>query len=193
MALVTFDEAFSAVQERLGERDALHSLRVAQTAAGLAETYGADVEQARLAGLLHDWDRNRPPGELLGAALDAGMDVTPVDEAVPYLLHAYTGAAGLATVFPELPAEVLQAVARHTVGAPGMTDLDQVVYLADMIEPHREYPGVDKLRDAVGTASLDELFTLGYQLSLMHLVRDHRRIHPDTVDVWNGLVAGEQQ
>ncbi len=67
----------------------------------------------------------------------------------------------------------MQAVARHTVGAPDMTDLDMVVYLADMIEPAATYPGVDELREAVGDGlALRELFALGYQLSVMHLVRD---------------------
>jgi len=192
MAPVTFDEALSAIRERLGERGARHSLRVAETAAALAETYEADIELARLAGLLHDWDRDRPRAELVDAARDSGLEMTPIDEAVPYLLHARTGAAGLASAFPGIPAEVLQAVTRHTLGAPDMSPLDRIVYLADMIEPDREYPGVDALRDAVGHVALDELFTLGYQESLAHLVRDRRRIHPAALEVWNTLVAGER-
>ena len=72
-----------------------------------------------------------------------------------------------------------------------MTDLDQVVYLADMIEPARDYRGVDELREAVGEVPLSELFALGYRASVMHLVRTRRRIHPETVAVWNSLVAGE--
>ena len=74
-----------------------------------------------------------------------------------------------------------------------MTELDQVVYIADMIEPTRDYPGIEELRDAVGEASLAELFALGYQQGFMHLVRERRRIHPDTLDVWNALVAGESR
>lgn len=191
VARVSFDEALSAVRERLGERGANHSLRVADAAADLAQTYGVDAKLARLAGLLHDWDRDRPRVELVDAARAGGLSVGPIDEAVPYLLHARTGAISLAAVFPELPEEVLHAVARHTVGARDMSELDQVVYLADMIEPSRDYPGVEALRDAVGVATLSELFVLGYQQSFMHLVRERRRIHPDTVDVWNALVAGE--
>ena len=86
---------------------------------------------------------------------------------------------------------MVQAIARHTVGAPEMTDLDRVVYLADMLEPARTYRGVDKLRQAVGEVSLPELFALGYRVSVMHLLRTRRRIHPETVAVWNSLVAGE--
>ena len=168
-------------------------MRVATTAADLAATYRVDVDLARLAGVLHDWDRNRSHGELVDAARGDGLEMTPTDEAVPYLLHARTGAAGIAEEFPDLPAEVVQAVARHTVGARDMTALDEVVYLADMMEPARDYPGVGDLRAAAGSVSLSELFALGYQLSVMHLVRKRRRIHPGTLDVWNTLVAGERR
>jgi predicted HD superfamily hydrolase involved in NAD metabolism len=191
VAPVSFDEALAAVRGRLGERGADHCARVAATAADLAATYGVDVASARLAGVLHDWDRDRPHGELVEAAHGEGLELTPADEAVPYLLHARTGAAGIAEAFPGLPAEVVQAVARHTVGACDMTPLDEVVYLADMIEPARDYSGVEKLRAAVGAVSLSELFALGYQLSVMQVVRRRRKIHPETVDVWNSLVAGE--
>ena len=72
-----------------------------------------------------------------------------------------------------------------------MSDLDMVVYLADMIEPDRGFPGVDDLREAVGTVPLPDLFALGYQHSVSHLVSARRRIHPATVAVWNTLVAGD--
>jgi predicted HD superfamily hydrolase involved in NAD metabolism len=191
VAPVSFDEARSAVQARLGEKGAEHCARVAETAGELAAVYGVDVELARLAGMLHDWDRERKKHELLDAARSGGLALTPTDESVPYLLHARTGAAGIAEAFPGLPDEVVQAVARHTVAALDMTPLDEVIYLADMIEPARDYPGVDELRAAVGGVPLSELFALGYQHSVMQLVRRRRRIHPETLDVWNALVAGE--
>jgi predicted HD superfamily hydrolase involved in NAD metabolism len=191
VAPVSFDEALKAVRGRLGKRGAAHCERVAATAADLAETYGVDVELARLAGVLHDWDRDRPHGELVETAREDGLEMTPIDEAVPYLLHARTGAAGIAEAFPGLPSQVVQAVARHTVGASDMTPLDEVIYLADMLEPSRDYPGVEDLRTAAGNVSLSELFAHGYQLSIMHLVRSRRRLHPETLTVWNSLVAGE--
>ncbi len=70
-----------------------------------------------------------------------------------------------------------------------MTDLDKVVYLADMIEPSRDWPGVDELRRCVGEVSLDQMFFLGYRMSLESLLRRRKRLHPDTVAVWNSLVS----
>lgn len=193
MPPVGYDDAERAVLARLGEAAASHSLRTAETAAALASTYGVDEDKARLGGLLHDWDRERKKRDLVALAREEGIPVTEADEAAPKLLHARTGAAGASAALPGLPADVVQAIARHTVGAPDMTDLDKVVYLADMMEPARHFPGVEELRSAVGVLTLDELFALGYQQSIVHLVTARKRLHPDTVSVWNAIVAGEKQ
>lgn len=189
MADVAYETAAQALEARLTPDAFEHSVRVAETAAGLAMIYAADVEEARLAGLLHDWDRERDRGEMLAAAVDAGIAVTPTDVAKPRLLHAETGAASLVEELPGLPDSVLSAVARHTLGDVEMSDLDRIVYIADMIEPGRDFAGVDDLREAVGSVSLDALFALGYRHTLLYLIKEGRPIHPRTVDVWNALVA----
>ncbi|MDR3686099.1 MAG: bis(5'-nucleosyl)-tetraphosphatase (symmetrical) YqeK [Coriobacteriia bacterium] len=191
MTPVSYDDAVLAVEARLGHKAAKHCKRVAATAAQLAGGYGVDVEAARLAGLLHDWDRETPAETLLATAGNDGLAVSDADAANPHLLHARTGAIAVREAFPSLPADVTQAISRHTLGAPGMTPLDMIVYLADMIEPHRDFEGVERLRDAVGIVSLPELFALGYQRSVRYLVDARKRIHPDTVAVWNALVAGD--
>ena len=193
MAAVTYEEALTAIRVRLREESASHCERVGQTAAELAGVYGVDVELARLAGVLHDWDRDQKRSRLIEAARADDIELTQVDHSVPYLLHARTGAAAVAEAFPGVPPVVIQAIARHTVGALDMTPLDEVVYLADMMEPARDFPGVEDLRAAVGVVSLSELFALGYQLSLAHLVRRRKRIHPETLDVWNALVVEERR
>jgi predicted HD superfamily hydrolase involved in NAD metabolism len=187
---VTYEEALAAVTSRLGEKAATHSQRVADVAATLAILYGVNPAQARIAGVLHDWDRELSAQELLEAADAVGMRLTDAEMAHPHLLHARTGGAALRDALPGLDDDVADAVSRHTVGSAEMTPLDMVVYLADMIEPQRHYPGVTELRDAVGVVSLGELFALGYQQSVLHLVRARRPIHPDTVVVWNTFVAG---
>jgi predicted HD superfamily hydrolase involved in NAD metabolism len=186
---VSVEAALDAVQSRVGPGAAEHCRLAAESAAELAAAYGVDVERARIAGLLHDWDREQSPSALLAAADSHGIEVSGADSAGPHLLHARTGALALREAFPDLDDEVLDAVSRHTLGAAEMTQLDMVVYIADMIEPSRDYPGVDALRDVVGSASLRELFALCYQQSVSHLVAARKRIHPVTVDVWNEYVA----
>jgi len=186
---VDYDMARATLAERIGEGALRHSERVADTCADLARIYGLDVAEARLAGLLHDWDRETPDDELVATAATEGVVRDAVDDAAPRLLHARTAAASLAREVPGLSPEVLSAIERHTLGAPDMSALDMVVYVADMIEPGRTYKGVDDLREAAGTLSLDELFAEAYRRSVMHLVTARKPIHPLTVEVWNTLVA----
>ncbi len=187
-----WDEALAAISQRLGPAGVRHSLGVAETAARLAETYGTDVDEARLAGLLHDWSKETSAGELLQSARTLGIPVTDVDRAVPYLLHAPVAAAEIRSALPQVSDAVARAVAVHTYGAEAMGPLDMIVYVADTIEPGRTHAGVDTLRDAVGTVSLEELFTEAYASSLRHLVDSRRRIHPATVGMWNRLVSKER-
>lgn len=191
MTGVSYDDALAAITARLGKKAAKHCKRVSDAATALALVYGIDPDLARLAGLLHDWDREQTPEQLLAAARAAGIEITLADEATPHLLHARTGAVAVANALPGLPGEVVTAISRHTIGAQGMSALDMVVYLADMIESHRDFDGVEALRTAVGAVSLAELFALGYQQSMRHLIDARKRIHPVTIDVWNEHVAGD--
>ncbi len=186
------ENARAALGERLSAKGYAHSIAVADTAARLARIYGVDESTAYLAGLLHDWTRECSPDALLSSARAQEIETEAVDESVPYLLHARIAARLLRDEFPELSQEVLQAVERHTLGAPDMSDLDRVVYVADQIEPERDERKLEELRDAVGRITLSELYLLTYAVSLRALVRDRRLIHPTTVEAWNAIIAEEQ-
>lgn len=186
---VAYEAARAALAERLSPGALGHSERVARTAAELAEHYGADVAAARLAGLLHDWDRELGDEALLERAQQLGIEISPVDTAVPYLLHGPVAAADLAAAFPGIDPMVLEAVAAHTYGASGMSPVAMIVYIADSIEPHRTHGGVHELREAIGSVPLEELLMRTYAASLAHLIERRRRIHPRTLSTWNDLVA----
>ena len=72
------------------------------------------------------------------------MDVDPyVLDTMPRLLHGPTAAAELVRAYPDLSADVVQAIARHTAAAVGMSDLDMIIYIADAIEPSRDFDGLE--------------------------------------------------
>jgi len=191
MSLPSYEAAERALAARVGERSLTHSRAVAEEAARLAALYGVDPEAARIAGLLHDWDRELSDADVTAAAARRGSEAagSAVEGMAPKLLHAWTGAEAVREAFPDIDDAVVHAVARHTVGDVDMMPLDKVVYIADMTEPGRDYPGVRELRTAVGATDLDELFALAYAASVDHLVRKRKPIHPDTVRVWNAHVA----
>lgn len=193
MTEVTFERALAAVREHLSPDALAHARRVSDTAAGIAESYGEDPDPARLAGLLHDWARDLGGDDLVAAARERDIEVTDLDVAVPYLLHARIGEESVREDLPGLPPEIVAAIGRHTCGAGEMGPLDKIVYVADMIEPARDFEAVVGLRQAVGAVSLDELFRLAYSRSVAHLIETRRHIHPDTVDVWNTHVAGQAE
>ncbi|MCL2881657.1 MAG: bis(5'-nucleosyl)-tetraphosphatase (symmetrical) YqeK [Coriobacteriia bacterium] len=190
-----FDLLVSRIKEQLEAREDeygyRHSLGCAQCTAQMAVVYGLDEPRAYLAGLLHDWDRCVPKPELIEEARKMGFDITPEVLAAPAILHAHTGAAAVAAQFPEIAAEtpeIITAIEHHTVGVPDMAPLDELLYIADMIEPTRLSPNIADLREMVGTVDLDTLFMQAYQRSMAHLVRRRKVMHPDTIRVWNALV-----
>jgi len=189
VAPVTYERAYAALAARLAPRSLAHSIRVADTACDLATVYGVDPETARLAGLLHDWHRDTPWEELLVQAARAGLPMTEADAAFPYLLHGPLAAVDLRVAFPELPDAVIDAIAVHTYGAAEMSPLALVVYVADAIEPQRDYPGVGQLRELPGSVPLKALFAEVYAASLTALIERRRQIHPRTIEAWNELVA----
>lgn len=186
---MTYQEAHDALAGRLSSKALGHCERVADAAADLAARFGVDVETARLAGLLHDWGREDGDARLLEAAEAHGIGVDAVDRTVPYLLHAEVSAAELRDAFPALPDEVVTAVSCHTFGRVGMTPLDTIVYIADTIEPGRDFLGVEELRAMAHGCDLWELFVATYARSISGLIQRRRPIHPATASVWNWIVT----
>lgn len=172
-----------AVEERLSGHRLAHSLSVALSAGRLAAAHGVDPFLATAAGLLHDWDKRLSHeqqwakaeryGVLEGVERDARM--TPV-------LHGWTAAASLPETW-DLPGEVFQAIARHTIGAPDMSDLDIVVNTADALEPLRG-PEVDGLR-ALAAGELVPLFAACTRQSCLWVLESGRYLHPLAIEVWN--------
>lgn len=184
-----YEQARKRLKERLDSKRYEHSLSVSDMAVRLARAYGVDERKARLAGLLHDWDKDYSDAEVRVRAQDLGVRAHPVVlESMPRLLHGPTASIDLAHEYPEIGDDVLQAIARHTSAEVGMTDLDMIVYTADAIEPLRPFDSMAAVRDRIGEASLEELFLATFQHVIAFLVEKKRRMHPDTVKVWNYYV-----
>ncbi|MDR3052744.1 MAG: bis(5'-nucleosyl)-tetraphosphatase (symmetrical) YqeK [Coriobacteriales bacterium] len=180
------------LEQRLTEYRLLHSFSVADTAIAMAVHYDVNVDDARIAGLLHDWDKNLSDDELIARAQDFGIELLPRLEDMAALLHAQTGAVAVAREFPELPPQIIQAIRRHTSAAPDMSDLDMIIYIADMIEPLRSQGNLTSLRMLVGKIPLEMLFVKSFEMTMEHLIKRHRFIHPESLEVWNTYVARER-
>jgi len=176
------------LKNRLGPKHYGHSLRTAETAARMALAFGVDEEKAYLAGLLHDYAKSMSDEELIDQSKKLGIEANSVELAFPYLLHAEISARLVELDLGVEDKEIVTSIKNHTVGATSMTQLDKIIYVADMIEPGRPYPGLDSLR-RMALDDLDEVFRGAYVHSLEHLVRSRKLIHPATVEVWNKLIS----
>ena len=165
-----------------------HSLAVMELARELAAAYGAEPEEAAVAGLLHDVAREIEPGLLLALAEEWGLPLTEVDRKVPILLHGAVGAEILRREWNLENHRILTAVAQHITGGPAMSLLSQVVFIADYAEPGRRFPAA---RTARRLAREDRVKALKFIIhrGFKYVLNRDFLIHPLTVEAWNQLAA----
>lgn len=116
-----------------------HTLRVARMAVRLARRYRENVERAMLAGMLHDLARLYTPERLLEESRARGLAIGAFEETHPRVLHARIGAELAREEFGIDDERILSAIRYHTLGAGSMNTLDAIVYLADSLEPGRDF------------------------------------------------------
>ena len=162
-----------------------HVLGTEQEAIRLAERYGADVERARRAALLHDCTKKLEMEEQLALCERYGIALDELEQAALKLLHSKTGAAIAREVFG-VDEEVYSAIWYHTTGRAGMTLLEKIIYLADYIEPTRDFPGVEPLRKAC-YEDLDKGLLLGLEMSIEEMRRMGNPVHHATVEARDAL------
>lgn len=187
-------EAAAKVQLAPKPRRLAHSLSVARTAQHLASLYGVDPYLARCAGILHDWDKVVPHKELIERARALGINMGVELERVEPLLHGMVAARELPATFPELPREVWQAIDRHTTGAADMSPLDEVIFVADGIEPLRPASeGITQTRSLVGQVPLDDVYWNAFAGGIVYVIQTERYLYPGTLDIYNRLVDKRDQ
>ena len=158
-----------------------HSLHVEGEARALAEHWGIDVERAACAGLLHDCAKGLPLQRMQELALAGGLLLDKVTWDSRTLLHAPVGAYLAQRDYGVHDAEILSAIRWHTTGRPGMTELEKIIYLADMIEPGRApFGSLLAIRAAVWE-DLDEAMLLALRDSVAYVQRGRDPMHPDTL------------
>lgn len=153
-----------------------HSIGVEQTAIALARRYGVDMDKAGFAGLLHDYTKQKD-----NIALAKKYNLPYITEKT---LHGHTAAVVLADKGLVTDTEVLSAIAWHTTGRAGMTMLEKVIYVADYIEPNRDFEGVERVR-ALAFENIDKAVLMGVRESLENIIERKSLIDMDSVKAYN--------
>ena len=174
----------------LRHRRIAHVLGTEGTAAALACRWREDEQAARRAALLHDCTKKLDREQHMALCRQYGIALDPEERQEEKLLHAITGAAVAEHMFGESEA-VVSAIRWHTTGRGNMTLLEKVIYLADYIEPNRDFPGVEELRRAC-YEDLDAGLLLGLEMTIGEMEGRNAPIHPKTLEA-RDAVKGQRE
>ena len=177
---LSMEELEQVVVSLLKPNRVAHVLGCRDTAMELAKRWGADVTDAGRAGLLHD----------ITKALDGPLQLTLCDEYGivlgefskhnPKTLHSLTGSLVAERIFGENKA-VVDAICSHTTGKADMNTLEKILYIADYMEPNRDFPGVETLRQLAYT-DLDKALKTGLEMTLQMLKKNNQEISPASAE-----------
>ena len=180
----TTDDKKKYLKDNLSSKRYQHSLNVASECRKLAEKYGEDPDKAYFAGLLHDVCKELPSAEQKRLVEESGFTVCREELDTRSLWHAVAGAYFIKTRFGVEDIDIINSVRFHTVGRAGMTRLEEIVYLADIVSADRDYKDVDKIRRMVYT-DLNEAMLAVLAFSIKSVIKKGGVLPPCTVEGYN--------
>ena len=182
------EELEQVVVSLLNPNRVAHVLGCRDTAVELAKRWGADVTDAARAGILHDITKALDGPLQLTLCEAYGKILSDFSRKYPKTLHALTGSLVAERIFGENEA-VVSAIRYHTTGKAGMNLLETIVYVADSMEPNRDFPGVEKLR-ALAFTDLPSALKLGLEMTMEHLKKQGSEVSPESREALAYLNGG---
>ncbi len=174
-----------SLKRELDNKRYTHTVGVAYTAASMAMKWGVDVSDALIAGLLHDCAKGMSDKERLSYCKNEKLPVTEVEKANPGLLHAKVGAHLAKVKYGVTNDEILSSITYHTTGRCGMTLFEQIIFIADYIEPNRmPLPEIDQIRKEA-FEDIDVCTWHIYKNTLAHLYSNTKALDPATEEAYN--------
>lgn len=179
------DQAISLVKDKLPEKRFNHSLRVAETAVKLAEIYDGDKDKAELAGILHDYCKYDDLGSMYQIVTQNELDSNLLSYGSE-ILHGPVAAIIMNQQFDVTDEEVLLAIKNHTTGRAQMTKTEKLIFIADYIEPGRQTPGVEEIRDlSYNQGSLDKTIYEISKRTVLYLINKDINVYDATIACLN--------
>ncbi|KGR90721.1 phosphohydrolase [Ureibacillus massiliensis 4400831 = CIP 108448 = CCUG 49529] len=175
-----------AIKSRMPEKRYIHTMGVMETAIHLAEKYGENVKSAETAAILHDIAKYADENWMIQIVKDNDLDQRLITWG-PELLHGPVGAWIAENEFNIHDEDLLNSIRFHTTGRAGMSKLEKILYIADMIEPNRNFDGVEKLRSKADE-DLNKAMRACIRHSIKYLVKTKQKIYPVSIECYNDLI-----
>lgn len=180
------NQMLQTVKERLPENRYTHVLGVVETAVDLAKRFAVSESNAKTAAILHDVAKFSDRDWMKSIIVSEKMDPLLLEYHAE-LWHAPVGAYLAKTEFGVEDEDVLNAIRYHTTGREGMSDLEKVIYIADLVEPNRKFSGVEELRQ-LEERGLDVMMEASIKHSIEFLESKNQPVFPDSLKCFNGFV-----
>lgn len=165
-----------------------HSINVAKCAIKLSEIYGYDKEKAYLAGLVHDCAKYFTKEQIDSYVEKYNIELDPLEVDNIALSHSIIGSFAIQDVFNIQDMDIINAVRYHTTGRENMSILEKIIFMADMIEEDRNFPGVDELRKLSFNGQLDKALITSLNNTIKFVIENNQLIHPRSVSARNYLM-----
>lgn len=165
-----------------------HSINVANCAVKLSEIYGCDTRKAYLAGLVHDCAKYFTKDQIDSYVKKYNIKLDPLEVNNISLSHSVIGSFVIQDVFNIQDMDIINAVRYHTTGRENMSTLEKIIFMADMIEEGRNFPGVDELRKLSFNGQLDKALITSFNNTIKFVIENNQLIHPRSVSARNYLM-----
>jgi len=177
-------EFIKEVKRRLGSERFEHTAGVVEAALKLAEDKAVSVNKVEKAAFLHDIAKNKTLEEMQKIISESDWKVDKLEMSIPAVLHAPAGAIIAEKEFRVTDEEILEAIRFHTLGHPDMCLTALIIFAADFIEPHRNFPGVEKIREIIFKDFTRGIIEICSSM-IQHQLETAKIIHSNTVMLRN--------
>ena len=184
----TLDSMIEFLKMEVSERRFIHSINTMETAGKIAKKLDADENKCQIAGLLHDCAKNIIGNKAIEMCKKYGIELDYIFRKQTNLLHGYLGRIVAKNKFGIDDEDVLNAIANHTLGRPAMAPVEKAIFLADYIEPHRFFSGVEELRELV-FKDPDQAIIVSIDSTIKKILAKEEMLHPKILDTRNFYIS----
>lgn len=173
------------LKENLSSTRYNHTLCVMKKCRELSELYSENIEKSEIAGLLHDCCKEMTTDKMLQYIDESDIIYENEFYSMQHIWHGFCGSVIAREIFFITDIEILNAIKYHTVARPFMSNLEKIVFMADLISEDRQYKDVEKIREDIKGLDLNNAFTYVLKESILFLISKNKPIYKETIDSYN--------